>query len=228
MCGPSLATGCSANSPGLPGAGSRRSSDRWAGDPSESSRYPSAEVSAGGSAAETGRPDRRSSPGSARLQRTFGRSRLAAAATAGRGRGRGQPSGDLPRVLCSGCAAALSDIGDYLPLPSLLGSTRAAAAAGAVGPATLAPPLAVAGAALAALATADDRPGAGGRPAGAAFAVELDHHAGAQGGVLLLPADPGGQLLLWAFPGREQPAVEGQERRVQPPGGRRRTGRAGW
>src|SRR5512133_2298046 len=62
---------------------------------------------------------------------------------------------------------------------------------------------------------ADDRPGAGGWPAGAALAVELDHDLGAQGGVLLLAAHPGGQLLVGAFPGREQAAVEGHKRRVQ-------------
>ena len=83
------------------------------------------------------------------------------------------------------------------------GARRAAAVAGAlVG-------------ALSALGAADDRPGAGGRPAGAALAVQLDHDLGPQGGVLLLPAHPGGQLPDRAFPGREQAAVEGHERRVQ-------------
>jgi hypothetical protein len=35
---------------------------------------------------------------------------------------------------------------------------------------------------------------AGGGLAGVAFAVQLDHHVGAQGGVLLLAADPLVQL----------------------------------
>src|SRR5215218_7200682 len=75
--------------------------------------------------------------------------------------------------------------------------------------------LAIAGALVGALGAADDRPGTGGRPAGAALAVQLDHDRGAQGGVLLLPAHPGGQLPDRAFPGREQAAVEGHKRRVQ-------------
>jgi hypothetical protein len=59
---------------------------------------------------------------------------------------------------------------------------------GAVGPATLDPPLPVAGTLLGALAAVDDRPGADGGLAGAAFAVEFDD-VGAQGGVLLVAAD---------------------------------------
>src|SRR5215212_9577097 len=79
----------------------------------------------------------------------YGRSRLAAAAAPGWVCGWGQTPGDLPRVLCSGSAAELSGIGDHLPLPSLLGSAGSAAAAtGAVGPATLGPPFAVAGTVL--------------------------------------------------------------------------------
>src|SRR5215218_8820840 len=92
--------------------------------------------------------------------------------------------------------------------------------------AALAAVLAVAAALVGALGAADDRPGAGGRPASAALAVQLDHHLGAQGGVLLLPAHPGGQLPDRAFPGREQAAVERQERRVQL--GRGRGGGGAW
>src|SRR5512132_3294794 len=92
--------------------------------------------------------------------------------------------------------------------------------------AALAALLAVASALVGALGAAHDRPGAGGRPAGAAFAVELDHDLGAQGGVLLLPAHPGGQLLVGAVPAREQAAVQGHERRVQH--GRGRGGGGAW
>ena len=74
------------------------------------------------------------------------------------------------------------------------------------------------------------RPGAGGGPAGAAFAVQLDDDFGAQGGVLLVAADLGGQLLGRAFLGRQQSPVERHEGRVQPPGPgglARRAGRPG-
>src|SRR5215211_8326371 len=100
-------------------------------------------------------------------------------------------------------------------------------AAGPVDLAALAALLAVAGALVGALGAADDGPGAGGRPAGAAFAVQLDHDLSAEGGVLLLPPDPGGQLLGRAFPGRQQPPVERYKRWVQPPGGRCAGGGAG-
>src|SRR5215218_2420585 len=99
-------------------------------------------------------------------------------------------------------------------------------AAGPVDLAALAAMLAVAGALMGAVGAADDGPGAGGRPAGTAFAVELDHDLGAQGGVLLVAAYPGGQLLVGAFPGREQAAVEGHKRRVQH--GRGRGGDGAW
>src|SRR5215213_1616476 len=99
-------------------------------------------------------------------------------------------------------------------------------AAGPVELAVLAALLAVAGAVVGAVGAADDRPGTGGWPAGAALAVELDHHLGAQGGVLLLPAYPGGQLMVGAFPGREQAAVEGHKRRVEH--GRGRGGGGAW
>src|SRR5215218_6918252 len=92
--------------------------------------------------------------------------------------------------------------------------------------AALAALLAIAGALVGALGAADDGPGAGGRPAGAALAVQLDHDLGAQGGILLLPAHPGGQLLGRAVPGREQAAVEGHKRRGQH--GRGRGGGGAW
>jgi DNA-binding CsgD family transcriptional regulator len=88
-------------------------------------------------------------------------------------------------------------------------------AADAVGLAALGAVLAVAAVAVCALGAADDGPGPGGGSAGAAFAVQLDHDLGAQGGVLLLPPHPGGQLPGRAFPGWEQAPVEGHKRRVQ-------------
>src|SRR5215207_11219760 len=104
----------------------------------------------------------------------------------------------------------------HLPLLDLgVGPAGPVGAAGPVGMAALAALLAVAGALVGALGAADDRPGAGGRPAGAALAVQLDYDLGAQGGVLLVAAHPGGQLPDRAFPGREQAAVEGHKRRIQ-------------
>jgi hypothetical protein len=85
-------------------------------------------------------------------------------------------------------------IGNHPPLLRLVGSAGAVAAAGAVGLPALAPALAVAGVAVGASGAAGDRPGPAGRLAGAALAVELDHHVGPQGGVLLLAADPLVQL----------------------------------
>ena len=50
----------------------------------------------------------------------------------------------------------------------------------------------------------------------AAFAVQLDHHVGAQGGVLLLvAADPLVQLRRRPRPGRERLGVEGGKHRIQ-------------
>src|SRR5215218_11234308 len=116
----------------------------------------------------------------------------------------------------------------HLPLLGLgVGPAGPVGAAGPVDLAALAALLAVAGALVGAVGAADDGPGAGGRPAGAAFAVELDHDRGAQGGVFLVAAYPGGQLLVGAFPGREQAAVEGHKRRVQHGRGRGGGG-AGW
>jgi hypothetical protein len=76
---------------------------------------------------------------------------------------------------------------------SRLGLVRSAGAigpSGAVGVAAVGAAGALAGQPVAALGPSDDRPGAGGGPAGVAFAVQLDHHVGTQDGVLLLPADP--------------------------------------
>src|SRR5215216_3466347 len=81
-------------------------------------------------------------------------------------------------------------IGDHSPLLGLVGSAGAVAAGGTVGLPALATALTVAGVAVGAVGAADDRPSAGGGLAGMAFAVQLDHHVGAQGGVLLLAADP--------------------------------------
>jgi hypothetical protein len=64
-------------------------------------------------------------------------------------------------------------------------------------------------------APADDRPGPGGGLAGAAFAVQLDHHVGARGGVLLLAADPLVQLSRWLFPSGERARVEHHEHQIQ-------------
>src|SRR6266511_3860382 len=117
-------------------------------------------------------------------------------------------------------------IGHHLPL---LGwwSAGAVGAAGAVGLTALPSFLAVAAAAVGALGAAGDRPRPGGRPLAVGLAAHLDHDLGAEGGVLLGAAHPRRQLLLRARPGREELAVERQERLVQPtrrPGG----GGAGW
>jgi hypothetical protein len=108
-------------------------------------------------------------------------------------------------------------IGHYLPLLRLMGpaSAVAVAAVGAAG--------ALAGQPVAAVGLADDRPGAGGGLAGVAFAVQLDHDVGAQGGVLLVAPDPLKQLGRRPFPGGEGARVEGHKHRVQggsgwPPG----------
>jgi hypothetical protein len=80
--------------------------------------------------------------------------------------------------------------------------------------------LPVGGAALSTLGAADDGPGAGGRAAGVAFVVQLDHHVGTQGGVLLVTADPLVQLGVRAGPGGKKPAVERHKYRVQAWAGR--------
>ena len=73
-------------------------------------------------------------------------------------------------------------IGHHLPLLGLLGP---AWAVGSVGVAAVGTAGALAGQPVSAVGPADDRPGAGGGLAGMAFAVQLDHHVGAQGGVPL-------------------------------------------
>jgi hypothetical protein len=100
-------------------------------------------------------------------------------------------------------------IGNHSPLLRLVGSAGAVAAAGTVGLPALATALTVAGVAVSAVGTADDRPGAGGGLAGPAFAVQLDHHIRAQGGVLLVAADPLVQLGRRPRPRRERMGVEG-------------------
>ena len=67
-------------------------------------------------------------------------------------------------------------------------------AVGSIGVAPAGAVFPVGGQPVAALGPPDDRPGAGGWLAGAAFAVQLDDDVGAQGGVLLLAADPLEQL----------------------------------
>jgi hypothetical protein len=111
-------------------------------------------------------------------------------------------------------------IGNHPPLLGLVGSAGAVAAGGTVGPHALATVLTVAGVAAGAFGAADDRPGAGGGLAGAAFAVQLDDDVGAQGGVLLVAADPLVQLRRRPRPGRERLRVEGGKYRVQGRGGR--------
>jgi hypothetical protein len=56
--------------------------------------------------------------------------------------------------------------------------------------------------------------------AGVAFAVQLHHHPGAQGRVVLGAAHPLGQLLTRPRPDRELAVVEGHEHRVKAWGGR--------
>jgi hypothetical protein len=52
------------------------------------------------------------------------------------------------------------------------------------------------------------------------LAIQLDHHVGAQDGVLLLAADPLEQLGLRPGSAREGTGIEGHEHRVQGLGGR--------
>ena len=68
---------------------------------------------------------------------------------------------------------------------------------------------------VAAVGPSDDRPGPGGWLAGVAFAVQLDHHVGAQDGVLLVAADPLEQLGLRPWPGWQGARVERHKHRVQ-------------
>jgi hypothetical protein len=85
-------------------------------------------------------------------------------------------------------------ISNHPLLFGLVGSAGAVAAGGPVGPPALATALTVAGVAVSAFGPADDCPGARSWLAGMAFAVQLDDHVGAQGGVLLLATDPLVQL----------------------------------
>jgi hypothetical protein len=78
----------------------------------------------------------------------------------------------------------------------------------------------LAGQPVAAVGPADDRPGPGGGLAGAAFAVQLDDHVGAQDRVLLVTADPLVQLSRWQLSGWKSAGVERHKHRIQ--------GRGGW
>jgi hypothetical protein len=106
-------------------------------------------------------------------------------------------------------------IGNHPPLLRLVGSAGAVAAGGTVGLPALATAVTVAGVAVGAFGAADDCPGAGGGLAGVAFAVQLDDHVGAQGGVLLVAADPLVKLGRRPRPRWERMWVEGNEYRVQ-------------
>jgi hypothetical protein len=81
-----------------------------------------------------------------------------------------------------------------------MGSTWAV---GSIGVAPAGAVFPVGGQPVATVGAADDRPGAAGGLAGVAFAVELDDHVGAQGGVLLVAADPLIQLGRRTLPGRQ-------------------------
>src|SRR5215218_7051771 len=104
-------------------------------------------------------------------------------------------------------------IGNHPPLLRLAGSAGAVAAAGTVGLPALATVLTVVGVAVGAFGAADDRPSAGGGLAGVAFAVQLDDHVGAQGGVLLVAADPLVQLGRRTLSGWEGAGVERDKHR---------------
>ena len=84
-----------------------------------------------------------------------------------------------------------ASIGHHLPLLGLLGP---AGAVGSVGVTAVGAAGALASQSVGAVGPSNDRPGPGGGLAGVAFAVQLDHHVGAQDGVLLLAADPLVQL----------------------------------
>jgi hypothetical protein len=111
--------------------------------------------------------------------------------------------------LCAGVESSWggvgsAGIGNHPPLLGLVGSAGAVAAGGTVGLPALATVVTIPGVAVGAFGPADDRPGAGGGLAGAAFAVQLDDDVGAQGGVLLVAADPLVQLGRRPRPGRER------------------------
>jgi hypothetical protein len=73
----------------------------------------------------------------------------------------------------------------------------------------------VAGQSVGAVSAADDRPRPSGGLAGVAFAVQLHDDVGAQGGVLLVAADPLMKLRRRLRPRREGMRVEGDKHRVQ-------------
>ena len=117
-------------------------------------------------------------------------------------------------MACRG-GVRLAGIGDHPPLLGLVGSAGAVAAAGTVGLPALGTALMVAGVPVGAFGPADDRPGPGGGLAGAALAVQLDHHVGTQGGVLLVAANPLVKLGRRPRPRWERMWVEGDKRRLQ-------------
>jgi hypothetical protein len=96
-----------------------------------------------------------------------------------------------------------------------VGSVGAIGAAG-----TVAALLAVGVAAVGALGAAGDRPGTGAGLGGVAFGVQLHHHPGAQGRVVLGAADPLGQLPTRPRPDRDLTVVERHKHRVKARGGR--------
>jgi hypothetical protein len=96
---------------------------------------------------------------------------------------------------------SLSGIGDHLLVPSLLGSGSAVAAAGAVGPATLGLPLAVAGTVLSALAGADDCLGHLD-----ALLADIDVRPGHELSRLSLPPAAEGARQLWWEPAAPAPS----------------------
>jgi hypothetical protein len=68
---------------------------------------------------------------------------------------------------------------------------------------------------IAVVGPSDDRLGPGGGLAGVAFAVQLDHHVGAQSGVLLVAADPRLQLSRRPFPDGKGARVERHKHWIQ-------------
>ena len=95
-------------------------------------------------------------------------------------------------------------IGNHPPLVVLVGSVVAPGAAALVALAAL---LVVLMAVVSALGAASDRPGAGAGLGCVAFGVQLHHHPGAEGGVVLGPAHPLGQLPTGSCPGGDGAAV---------------------
>jgi hypothetical protein len=108
-----------------------------------------------------------------------------------------------------------------------MGSAGAVGPTGAVGVAAVAAAGALAGQPVSAVGPSDDCPGPGDRLPRVALAVQLDHHVGAQGGVLLLAADRPIQLSRRPLSGREDTRVEDHKHRVQGRGGRSSAALAG-